>query len=63
MHSARNDSVEREALMVQGREHRIAGTVFLKRWAGIGFSEHGRSSTATGETTGPAQMQTGWQML
>lgn len=63
MHLARNDSVEREALMVQGREHRIAGTVFLKRWEGMGFSEHGHSSTAIGETTGPAQMQTGWQML
>lgn len=38
MYSARNDSVEREALMVQGREHKIAGTIFLKRWEGMGFS-------------------------
>ena len=38
MYLARNDSVEREALMVQGREHKIAGTIFLKRWEGLGFS-------------------------
>lgn len=38
MYSARNDSMERETLMVQGRERKIAGTKFLNRWEGMGLS-------------------------